>query len=122
MKTLDILLVEDDEFYQILIRKIILESGFNIEIVQNGRESLEKLQAKHFDLIIMDVEMPEMDGYTTTEFIRKEMGQISIPIIIITLQNEIAQETKSLLLGANTFLQKPFTAEELLREIQTLVI
>ncbi|MFC5271987.1 response regulator [Adhaeribacter terreus] len=101
---------------------MILENGFNIEIAGNGREALDKLQTRQFDLILMDVEMPEMDGYTATELIRKHLPELSIPIIIITMQNEIAQEAKSLLLGANTFLKKPFTAEELLSEIQTLIL
>lgn len=123
MSELKILLAEDNKFNQLVIERVIEDFGFILDIVETGKEVIQKLTDHHYDLILMDVNMPEMDGYTATKYIREQMGAKSnIPIIVITSPSDQQEYTKSLLLGANTFISKPINPEELLTEITTLVI
>ncbi|MBK0403842.1 response regulator [Adhaeribacter sp. BT258] len=120
---LQILLVEDNRFFQKLISDFAEFHGFDLQIAENGKVAIQKLQQHQFNLILMDVEMPEMDGYEATEFIRRQMPHAQhIPIIMITSHEHPVHATKSLLTGANSYLKKPFREDDLLKEIETLMI
>ncbi|MFC5271679.1 response regulator [Adhaeribacter terreus] len=120
---LQILLVEDNRFFQQLISDFAESHGFGLQVAENGKIAIEKLQQQNFNLILMDVEMPEMDGYEATDFIRNQMPEFQdIPIIMITSHEHPQHATKSLLTGANSYLKKPFREDDLLKEIQTLMI
>jgi len=123
MGELQILLAEDNKLNQLMIKKVVEDFGFALDIVETGKEAVEKLANQHYDLILMDVHMPEMDGYTATKYIREKMGAKSnIPIIVVTSPSDRKEHIQSLLLGANTFISKPINPEELFTEITTLVI
>lgn len=120
---LKILLAEDDKINQLLIKKVVEDAGFSLDIVKTGKQAIEQLSLNHYDLILMDVNMPEMDGYTATSYIRQHMGpKRDIPIIVVTSENGTHEQSKSLLIGANTFLSKPLIPRELIAEITTLVV
>ena len=123
MGRLRILLAEDDKVNQLVIKKVVQESGFTLDIVNNGKQAVQQLIEQDYDLILMDVNMPEMDGYTATAHIRENLGPKSnIPIIIITCRGGLHEKAKSLLIGANTYVPKPINARLLLDEITTLVV
>jgi CheY-like chemotaxis protein len=123
MNSLKILLAEDDPLNQMMIQNVVESVGFTLDIAENGHIAIYKLQENNYDLVLMDIQMPVMDGYETTTYIRKNMGsKKNIPIIVITSINSFGEAAKCLLLGANTYLAKPFRAEELISEINTLVI
>ncbi len=123
MGKLKILLAEDDKVNQLIIMKVVQESGFAVDIVNNGKQAVQQLAAQDYDIILMDVNMPEMDGYTATAHIREHLGpKRNIPIIIITCRGDMQEKARSLLIGANTFVPKPINARELLDEITTLVV
>ncbi|MDQ3292731.1 MAG: response regulator [Bacteroidota bacterium] len=123
MSELQILLAEDNKLNQLMIKKVVEDFGFALDIVETGKEAVERLEKQHYDLILMDVNMPVMDGYTATKHIRENMGEKSnIPIIVVTSPSDRHEHIKSLLLGANTFISKPIDADVLLSEIMTLVI
>jgi CheY-like chemotaxis protein len=122
MYPLQILLVEDDHFSQAIIGQMVANNGFKLQLAQTGKQALEMLQGQTFDVILMDVEMPDMDGYTTTEFIRKNLPNANnLPIIMITAGDQPRQAAESLLHGANSYLRKPFTEREFLAELETLL-
>ncbi|PIQ21843.1 MAG: hypothetical protein COW65_06680 [Cytophagales bacterium CG18_big_fil_WC_8_21_14_2_50_42_9] len=123
MNLLKILLAEDDPMNQLLIRKVVGDAGFKLDVVENGQIAIDKLQEQDYDLILMDVEMPVMNGYEATSYIREHLGlKSNIPIIMVTNVNGSYEAAKCMLLGANTYLSKPFKSEQLLEEIATLVI
>lgn len=123
MSELQILLAEDNKLNQLMIKKVVEDFGFALDIVETGKQAVDKLATQHYDLILMDVNMPEMDGYAATKHIREKMGTKSnIPIIVVTSPSDRQEHVKSLLLGANTFISKPIDPEELFTEIMTLVI
>jgi CheY-like chemotaxis protein len=115
--------MEDDPMDQLILQHVTEYAGFEVEVAENGRVGIDKLRAGHYDLVVMDLEMPVMNGYEATAYIRQQLeSKKDIPIIIVTSKEGLGEATRCLLLGANTFLSKPITEENLIREINTLVI
>src|SRR5665213_2332192 len=120
-----ILVVDDDPVNMMLISEVLKRMGFDIIQMQNGKEVIEMLP--HYDpvLIFMDVNMPEMDGYTTTRIIRKmQTAQSRIPIIALTADAMKGDKERCLDAGMNSYISKPFKLEEIeavLREYVLLV-
>ncbi len=109
-----IMVVDDDPINMMLISEVLKRMGFEIIQMQNGREVLESLP--HYDpvLIFMDLNMPEMDGYTTTRLIRKmQTAQSRIPIIALTADAMKGDRERCLDAGMNNYISKPFKLEEI---------
>ena len=107
-----ILVVEDNEINQSLIRHLLNNWELNFDIVNNGREALAKLQTKNYHLILMDIQMPEMDGYTATQEIRNKL-KLGIPIIAMTAHAFAGEREKCLSYGMNEYISKPIREEQL---------
>jgi len=120
-----IMVVDDDPINMMLISEVLKRMGFDIIQMQNGKEVIESLP--HYDpvLIFMDVNMPEMDGYTTTRIIRKmQTAQSNVPIIALTADAMKGDRERCLDAGMNNYISKPFKMEEIesvLREYLLLV-
>ncbi len=109
-----IMVVDDDPINMMLISEVLKRMGFEVIQMQNGREVIESLP--HYDpvLIFMDVNMPEMDGYTTTRIIRKmQTSQSKIPIIALTADAMKGDKERCLDAGMNNYISKPFKLEEI---------
>jgi PAS domain S-box-containing protein len=120
---LNILLAEDNEINQLLAKKVISDWGFNLDIAANGRIAVDMLKKKDYDVILMDMQMPEMDGYEATVYIRNEMGPKSnTPIIAFTAHATKTEIGRCMLAGANAYVSKPLKPNELLSEIYDLVM
>ncbi len=111
-KKLQILYVEDNPLNQKLILHFSRSFGFDTEIAVNGRIAIEKIQARHYDLVLMDLQMPEMDGFEATRIIRNKLKS-DIPIIAVTAHALSGQKEKCLYVGMNAFIAKPFDLDEL---------
>ncbi len=116
-----ILLVEDDLVSQFLMKETlhIWNKSIEIALASNGKEAIEILKNKHCDLIFMDIQMPVMDGYETTEIIRTKFppAQRNIPIIAMTGQVSFQYKDN----GMNDFISKPFEAETLFATIEKII-
>jgi two-component system, sensor histidine kinase and response regulator len=113
-KIYHILVAEDNLINQKLINKLLLNRGYNTLVVEDGQKAVEALQNKSFDLILMDIQMPIMDGYQATEYIRsveKLTGQ-HIPIIAVTAFAMESDKKKCYELGMDDFLAKPFNKHD----------
>jgi len=118
LKHLKILLVEDNLMNQALAKSRMKSWNCNIDIADNGVIALEKIENSIYDLILMDIQMPEMDGYETTKRIRKLKPPIcEIPIIAMTADASSNDEEKSLKTGMNDYISKPFNPESLYNKI-----
>ena len=108
MKTKDtkILVVEDMELNQLLMKTLLDDFGFECEIAANGKIAIEKLQKNSYDIILMDLQMPEMNGFEATEHIRKKMKLI-IPIIALTADVTTVDVAKCKAVGMNDYISKP---------------
>lgn len=112
-----ILVVDDSEMNRNLVVRILNKNGFNCDTAQNGIEAVEAFKSKHYDLILMDCQMPDMDGYEATKKIRElENGDI-VPIVAITANTMNNEENLCYNSGMNEFLSKPIKIDILLETI-----
>jgi signal transduction histidine kinase/DNA-binding LytR/AlgR family response regulator len=107
-----ILLVEDNIMNQNLMRQILSAFVTRYDLVSNGAEAIEKLKVKAYDIILMDIQMPVIDGYTATSLIRNQL-QLTIPIIGMTAYAMEREKAKCLSMGMNDYLSKPIKIEAL---------
>lgn len=123
LQSVRLLIADDDMMTQVIMRNIFKKLGWNSDIVGNGLEVMEKMKHATYDLILMDVEMPEMDGYQTTLKIRQELKtpQSNIPIIAITAYATEPKLKKCLDVGMNDYMIKPLNAAELRVKIKNLL-
>ncbi len=119
-----ILHVEDNEVNQIVAEKLLVKKGMEVNHAGNGNEALKKLAKNEYDLILMDLHMPEMNGYEAAQVIRNSSDPKirSIPIIAITASVMIEVQEKVKESGMNDFILKPFNPNELYQKIMTLLI
>lgn len=116
--TPNILLAEDNEINQLFV-KTILKKDFNLMIAPNGKVVIDLLNKEHFDLILMDLHMPEMDGYTATSIIRKmdDQEKRTIPIIALTAAAIKGEKEKCIGAGMDDYISKPFETQDLINMI-----
>ena len=108
-----ILLVEDNEINQLVAQEILTQAGFVVDIAGNGREALEKVDAGAYDLILMDIQMPEMDGLEAASRLRAQPRFAKLPIIAMTAHAMSDDRQKSLAVGMNAHITKPIDSIEL---------
>lgn len=113
-----LLVVEDNEFNRLLITTVLKKEQIDFKIAENGLEAIQFLMKESFDLILMDIQMPIMDGITATREIRTKL-QMSIPIIALSANATIEDTKKYLESGMNDHVPKPFKKEELFSKIKT---
>ena len=106
LNEIKVLIAEDNPMNQQLIKHLMKNWAIDHSVVNNGAEAIEVLKKENFSLILMDIQMPEMDGYTTTSVIRNELG-LQIPIIAMTAHAMIGEKEKCLQLGMNEYISKP---------------
>ena len=115
---LKVLVAEDNQINQTVVEGIMAKMGFPIKIAQNGLEVLENLEAEPFDLIFMDIQMPQMDGITSTKRIIEKYGKEEKPVIIAMTANAMAGVREEYLAaGMDDYISKPFQLEDLERMI-----
>ncbi len=118
-KKFSILLVEDEENLQEALKLNLELEGYEITGAYDGAEALNAVQKEYFDLIILDVMLPEVDGITVCETIR--LSNPDIPILILSAKNSSADRVLGLKKGADDYLTKPFNLEELLIRVSNLI-
>ncbi len=122
--SLMILLAEDNLVNQKVASKMLEKCGHNVQIACNGREAVEALKGNKFDLILMDIQMPEMDGIEATELIRNSKDSYidpNIPIIAVTAHAFEEDRERCLNAGMNSCINKPFRKQDLISEIDRIV-
>ena len=106
-----ILIIDDDRELCALIKHSVQSEHIEADFCNTGKEGLQKLKEQEYQLVVLDVMMPGMDGFETLEEIRKEN---SLPILMFTSKNDSASKVRGLRAGADDYLTKPFSVEELL--------
>jgi two-component system, cell cycle response regulator len=108
IKSNSLLVVDDNSMNRIMLSRYITKIGYQATLAENGRQALDKLQAEPFDLVLLDVEMPEMDGYQVLEHVKGDPRLRDIPVIMISAVEELESVVKCIELGAQDYLPKPF--------------
>ncbi len=112
-----LLLAEDNEINQLVAQEILQTAGFTIDIANNGQEALEMLQKTTYDAVLMDIQMPVMDGYTATEKIREQAAFATLPIIAMSAHAMKGDKEISLAHGMNDHITKPIIPEILYKTL-----
>ena len=114
-----ILLVEDDQKSIAFIRKGLKENGFVVDVAENGDDGLSMAEQNQYDLIILDVMLPGIDGWSTLTSLRAK--GLQVPTVFLSARNSLGDRVKGLDLGADDYLAKPFAFPELLARIRTIL-
>ncbi|RFS19102.1 response regulator [Chitinophaga silvatica] len=112
-----ILVAEDNKMNQNLLKHLLTNWQLQFKIVNNGNEVLQALEKQHYDLVLLDIQMPEMDGYTVIQVIRNDLKS-TIPVIAMTAHAMTGEREKCLQMGMSEYLTKPINEEELYKLIQ----
>jgi CheY-like chemotaxis protein len=122
-QSLSFLVAEDNAVNQRLIARLLEKRGHSVVLAQNGREALQALKREHFDIILMDVQMPEMDGFEATKLIREEEKDSGthLPIIALTAHAMQGDEERCLACGMDGYVTKPIKLGELFSVIDKVV-
>jgi len=120
----NVLLADDDETVRTLLRIVLEKNGLTVTTAEDGREALDLIRRQRPDLILLDLKMPRLNGYQLFTELKSDEALKSIPIIVITgltRESEREDEEWARRMGAEGFLTKPFTPDELGRSVQEII-
>lgn len=115
-QTFRILVVDDLPDNLFLLQTVLEAEGYEVETASGGYEALEKLQTSRFSLVLLDVMMPDLDGYAVTQSIRRSHSCDQLPVLLISAYSQ-ADLVRSQAIGANGFLRKPIDFDQLLEQV-----
>jgi len=115
----NILVAEDDTNARKLMQAVLKRAGYNVFTAENGAEALERMDMQQIDLIVLDIMMPEMDGYELTRELRD--GGCTTPILMVTAKQLPVDKKKGFLVGTDDYMTKPVDTEEMLLRIKALL-
>ena len=119
MQKHSILLVEDEEHLHEALKLNLEMEGYEVDSAFDGGDALKKIQSAHYDLLILDIMLPSLDGFSITERMRLNNNQT--PILILSAKNTSANRVQGLKIGADDYMTKPFNLEELLLRVSKLI-
>jgi DNA-binding NarL/FixJ family response regulator len=114
-----LLLIDDDPNLILLVKDYLEFRGYEVITAENGQEALEVLEKDTPDMIICDVMMPQMDGYSLVENVRKNPRTSWIPVLFLSAKGQSADRVKGLNTGADVYMVKPFEPEELVAQVES---
>lgn len=114
-----ILVADDDKHARLLFRAVLEAEGYIVTTANNGEEALEVLDREHIDLIVLDIMMPCMDGYTFTQVLRENRN--TLPILMVSAKQLPEDKKKGFLVGTDDYMTKPIDEEEMLLRIKALL-
>lgn len=113
-----ILYVEDNPDNQILIMRILMAEGYKVSFAANGTEALDRLESQDYDLLLLDINLPDIDGYTLTDIIRQNERFKNTPILALTANVMKGDRERSLNAGCDGYIQKPINVDDLPFQIE----
>ena len=114
-----VLLLEDDYLYKISIKEFLEELDFVVDDFENGEDALHAIFDKKYDLLLLDIRVPKMDGFELVKYVRE--ANIDMPIIILTSLTDIKDLSRGYTLGCNDYIRKPFDMIELKFRIEQVI-
>jgi two-component system cell cycle response regulator DivK len=116
-----VLYIEDNPDNRLLVKRILHSEDYTLLEAQNAMDALQVLENAHPDLILMDINMPDMDGYTLTARIKSLPGFEGIPIVALTANVMRGDKEKTLEAGCDGYIQKPIDIDQLTREVERFI-
>ena len=116
-----VLIVDDEQMARTLLRLMLVRAGFQVREAVDGYDALEKLQEDIPDLIILDVMMPGLDGFSVCLSVRNEPNTADIPVIMLSAKSDMGSVNQGIQAGATKYLTKPVSPENLTRHVRDLL-
>jgi len=113
------LVVEDERKIAALVRKVLVEAGFAVDVLHCGDEALEAARATPYEILVLDIMLPGLDGLSVLRRLRAESN--AVPVLLLSARGETYEKVEGLNLGADDYLAKPFASEELLARVRALL-
>ena len=113
-----LLVVDDDQFTRSLMRDLCESCGYRTHAVEDGAQALERLEAGGVDLVLLDLMLPRMDGFTVLQELRRRPASRELPVIFVTAMEDMDGRSRGMELGADDYVTKPFRLVELRTRIQ----
>jgi two-component system, chemotaxis family, chemotaxis protein CheY len=117
----EILVVDDSRVMREMIVACLRADPFTFTHAASGLEAVEKLALKPFDLLVLDLNMPDLGGFEVIEFVRGQDKLRSLPILVVTTRGDEGSRERALAAGASRFMTKPFVPEAILAEVRSLL-
>jgi twitching motility two-component system response regulator PilH len=118
--TRTILIVEDNQVDRTRLEKLLGAAGFQVSTAENGQQAIDSARRSKPYAILMDVNMPGMDGFAATRALRGDAGTKDIPVVLVTAKDQKADKAWGQMLGANGYITKPYTDEQMLSQVRAL--
>lgn len=118
MNTINILVIEDEDDIREILEQFLSSNNYNVDLAVDGLDGYEKFKANKYDLLIMDIMMPKIDGFTLAEMIRK---QSQVPIIMLTALDDENDQLKGFDLVIDDYITKPFSIKLLLKRVENVL-
>lgn len=116
-----VLVVDDEPMARTLLRLMLVRAGFDVVEAEDGFDALDKLKDGRPDVMILDVMMPGIDGFSVCETVRAAPSTAQLPIIMLSAKTDLESVNKGLRLGADKYLTKPISPEELTRQVRDVL-
>ncbi|GAB4272071.1 MAG: hypothetical protein Kow0080_18090 [Candidatus Promineifilaceae bacterium] len=116
--TQSVLIVDDEPMARTLLRLMLVRAGFNVSEAEDGFDALEKVKKNRPDIILLDVMMPGMDGFSVCQTLRDEQETASLPIIMLSAKTDLDSINQGLRVGATKYLTKPISPEDLTKHVR----
>lgn len=115
-----VLVVDDAEVDRTCLEKIVAEAGYVVSSASSGLQAIDRAKADRPDVILMDVNMPDLDGFGATRRLRNDAGTKDIPIVFVTAKDQKADRAWGQMLGAKGYIAKPYTKAQILETLRAL--
>ena len=112
-----ILVVDDQKDIRDMTALVLSGAGYRVDTVESGESALSTLERDHFDLVLLDINMPSMDGWETLRMIRCDDDLSEVPVVMFSVKGEIRDKIEGLQEGAVDFVTKPFAVDELIARV-----
>jgi len=119
MNSQTVLYIEDEEDYQMLVQRILGKAGFTVTVADTGQEGLAALQRERPQLLILDINLPDTDGYAICAKLRSDPAYVDLPILMLTVRRRPEEWLKGFSSGADDYVSKPLNPPELLERVKT---
>lgn len=116
-----VLVVDDEPMARTLLRLMLVRAGFEVSEAEDGYDALEKIEAEIPDLVILDVMMPGMDGFSVCRAVRESARTAALPVIMLSAKTDLESVNRGLRAGANKYLTKPISPDELTRQVRSIL-
>ena len=115
-----ILIVEDNQNERSRLERLLASAGYTVTTAENGQQAVDTARRSKPDAILMDVNMPVMDGFAATRALRGDSNTKSIPVVLVTAKDQKADKAWGQMLGAAGYVTKPYTDEQVLSQVRAL--